>query len=212
MKKTVFIKGWRFEYGRKSGKSYLASLSDIIWDGFLIFMTKQQVALYQTWFARLLVAVMLLFSLVVGGLVIAAFSSALTVSLSSKDYRLSYLNHKPLAVQTHTFSEILARELGLSYLSYPTVQKMIDALLQGNVDGVIMDIPAAHYYLKHHNNLNLTTVPVILTYNEVAFAFQLSSPYVRPFNLSLTKLQDSRQAKNICKIYIGDKEAELCNL
>ena len=205
---------WWFEYGKIKDKKYKSGINDLAWNAFLIFMTKQQVGLYKTWFGRILVAILICASLVVSGLIIAAFSSALTLSLSSKSLNVERadLESRPVAAIKGSFEATLAKELGFQYRFYPNLSQSMDALLEGEVVGVMIDIPTAHYYLKAHNHSNLKIMPFTLNYNEFAFAFKRNSPYLRKFNLSLTELQDRREAKNICEIYIGPQEADLCNL
>lgn len=203
---------WWVEKGKKDRKKYREKMKDLIWDSCLIILAKPPAGQYKSWIARLLIVIMMFIALILAGVIIATFSSALTLSLLPHNYTVSDMEHKPVAVGSHTFQQSLAQDVGLQYLVYPNMQSEIHALLTGEVEGVMMDLPAAHYYLKNHNYLHLTIAPFLISYNEVAFAFQLNSPYTRLFNLTLTAIQDKREAKNICKIYIGEKESDLCNL
>ncbi len=202
---------WWFEYGKKSKRGRIR-WRDLIWNTSLTFLTNQLVGDYKNGFARVVAILLLLVAFLFWGLTIAVFSSALTVSMSSSVKSLSDIGHRPIAVGKNTFQETLAREMGLQYLSYDTFSSEVTALLEGKVEGVMVDMAAAHYYLKLHNSSRLTVTPFVLGYNEVAFGFQLNSPYIRAFNLSLTDLQDKRTMNQLCKIYVGDDEAALCGL
>lgn len=203
---------WWFEHGRKAQAIYKEKMKDIVWNAFLIVLTKQQVGKYQTWSGRFLVAVMILAALVVGGLMIAAFASALTLSLTPHVYKISDIENKPVAVTKNSFIEQLLKENGFQYISYPNRKAETNALVQKKVAGIAMFVPTARYYLREHNDLQLTIAPFVISYNELAFAFQLNSPYTRAFNLSLTYLQDAGDTKKICKTYLGEKEGTLCDL
>ncbi len=204
---------WWVEYGRIAEKKQKTALDDVVWNVFLTLLTKQSVGRYNTWFGRLLVSILLFISLAAGGLIIAVLASSIMVSLAPQEYsKLSDLKNKPIAVGYHSAEEQSAKEFGLMYIPYDNFYAGVDALLQDKVVGVMKSFPEAHYFLKHNNNLNLIIAPFSIAYNEVAFAFQRNSPYTKPFDLSLTALQDSREMESICKAYFGSEASALCNL
>jgi len=185
---------------------------DLIWNVVLTFMTNQMVGEYKNTLTRVLAILLLLEAFIFWGLAIAVLTSAVTISMSNQITSLPEINNRPVAVGAGTFQETLAQELGLQYLTYNHFSDQIVALLNGEVEGVMVDMPTARYYFKKNNTDRLVVAPFILNYNEVAFGFQLNSPYVRKFNLSLTDLQDKRQITQLCKIYFGRADAALCGL
>jgi len=204
---------WWFETRKKRNKKYKTEMKDVVWNTLLVFLTQQEVGVYKSWISRLLIVALLFLSLAFSGLIIAAFTSALTLSLIPKEYtRVSDLGSKPVGVSTGSSEVELVESLGLQYKTYLDIDESVVALSRGEIEGIVEEVTSANYFLKHHHNLNLILSNLTLSYDEVGFAFQKNSPYLKPFNVQITTLQDNHQMPQICKIYLGQKEAELCGL
>ena len=75
--------------------------------------------------------------------------------------------------------------------SYTSFDLAIQALLDGEVDAVIMDDVAGQRYIRA-NEGQLRFVGVPLSSEELGFVFPLDSELVEPFNLALTTMQADR--------------------
>ena len=204
---------WWFETRKKRKRKYLSDMKDMVWNTLLVFLTQQEVGVYKSWLSRTLIVVLLFLSMAFSGLIIAAFASALTLSFIPKDYNhVSDLGNKPVGVSFGSSEVELVQSLGLQYRVYSNLDESINGLLKHEIEGVVEEVTSANYFLKRHNNLNLAIPNLTLSYDEVSFAFQKNSPYLIPFNLRLTTLQDNHYLPQLCKVYLGQKEAELCGL
>ncbi|MFY7698603.1 MAG: substrate-binding periplasmic protein [Legionella sp.] len=204
---------WWIEGRRVNNPSERVTLSDYTWNVILMFVTMSEIGRQYTILGRILVLILLSFSVAISGMLVAILSSALTVSMSKNQFnRLADMENKPVAVELNSYQEELAKKLGLSYLAYPKFSLAIKSLLDSKVVGIMDEIPSARYYFKSHNELNLAIAPFSLNYNEVAFAFQKKSPYLPAFDLSLTKMQGAGEMKALCKKYLSDQESDLCDL
>lgn len=132
---------------------------------------------------------------------------ALLTTSDSKVGTISDLADEPVGVQAGSTGQIEAEEflddgqIG-EVKPYTTISKALQALRQGEVEGVIYDISAVHKKVEESEG-EIEYVEPVPTGEQYGIAFPKDSPLVDPVNEALTEIKADGTYEKLYKKWIG---------
>lgn len=206
---------WYFEKDscRQVSKTYRRGIGEAIWTTVSSFLRD---VLYdpKNTSARVVLGFWLLLSVIFISVVTAIITATLTYNLQAERQYFKNavdLNNKLVGVQQGTSSENLLMKFGAKIKSYPREISALEALNQGEVEGVVGDYFILKRLIKKNSNLKLRMSSLKLIYDEYAFPVPYGSPYLKAINLEITRLQDYDFSNAICRRYLAE-DAQNCKL
>lgn len=135
----------------------------------------------------------------------AAIASALTVgSLQSRIQGVEDLYGARTGVlRASSGSQFLDRNR-ISYISYDSVEAMVDALGSGRLDAVVHDAPILRYALRERGFETIQVLPQMLKMQSYAFGLRDELPYRQILNVNLLRTVQAEDWNDVVESYLGD--------
>ena len=151
-------------------------------------------------------AVWMVMSLIAVSSITAGLASAFTLFLSGASdggiQSAEGLKEQRVAVVAGTSGEELARRGEMRIIAVKQLADAIEQLEKGHVEAVIFDRPAIRYYLKANPRLGVRLAPFSLAEETYGFALQPNSPLRIPLDVSVLKMQRSKEIETIAGRYL----------
>ena len=136
------------------------------------------------WAGYLVLTAWMLFGFGLLAYVTSTFTSALTTAGMQRGGGISSLNDLPgkrVAVLAHTMGEKYMRETGARLLSLETAGEAVDALMEDDVDALVMDAAELEYWVHSHPEMDVEVVGNI--FNSYKYAFAANKKHARQMDL-----------------------------
>jgi len=196
----------------ESGEDYRKNIGQYIWQGYLSIGMRGGNP--RTVTGKVLMGIWLLISIFVLSIIIASFTSALTISLSSKGrvLNVSDFRYKRAAYVMGSIDSDSLKQYDLTPMPVGNFSESVEALSQKRANVIVASLPTAEAYFLDNTEGDLEISSDILNYVEYAFAFRRGSSLEKKFNLAHEKLKQSEQLVAICRKYVSEQDALLCSL
>ena len=154
---------------------------------------------------RLLAALVIIVSLPIFGYFVAALSSAMTVeTISASIQGPEDLPGKRVAVIKGTTGDTWARENNLIPQAYDSGEDACRALIRGNVDAVVYDLPYLRYYANRNADADVMVVGKTFCKQPIAFALPESSPLREQVDQALLQQEEAGAMARWRKKWFGE--------
>ncbi|HSK77597.1 MAG TPA: transporter substrate-binding domain-containing protein [Thermoanaerobaculia bacterium] len=157
-------------------------------------------------FGGRIVAVLWMFS---GVILISTFTAAITSSLTVASLEASVRGPEDLpgtrvgTVPGSTSAAYLARR-GIPGLPFPSVERSLAALAEGEVDAVVYDAPILRHLVRQGRQDGLRVLPETFERQDYAFGLASGSPLREPLNRALLSRISRPAWRQIEERYLGD--------
>jgi ABC-type amino acid transport substrate-binding protein len=203
---------WFFERGKlkEMPKNYANAISYLLW----IHLLKKRIGMPETTYGRIILFIWIILTGLFFTSYNASITSALTTALNDH-HQPTYDDLRGLSIVCIAGEATIqfAQESGLSITIVDSMQQAFTLLREKKVDVLITNYIAAKNYQSMHPEKQKYAIDPLENENyEAAFAVAVHSPLRRPIDLALTELQDSNEIINICKKYLNQNDAKLCEL
>lgn len=157
------------------------------------------------WLGRIWQAVWLVCGIAVLAYVTSSVTSVMTtLSLTNQITNEGDLPGKTVGVFAGSVAEDYARESGLRWRAFPTIEASAEALLAGRVDAVVGDAPVLEYYAHTHPDMPLEVVGPIFEPDKYGFGLAHRSPLTRPITVEMIGMHESGRIEELRTRYFGD--------
>jgi ABC-type amino acid transport substrate-binding protein len=159
----------------------------------------------QTVLGRVLAALMMVASLLLLSVFVGAIASVLTVSqLEDRITGPKDLRRFRVATITGTTSEAFLVRERVTYRRFESVERALEALLDGNVDAVVYDRPLLRYYARGAYLDRIRVLSAVFDPQDYAFALAPGSPYREAVNRALLDIRGSRWWRDQVFQHLGE--------
>ena len=156
------------------------------------------------WVGRIVSAIWLAVGILVVAYVTSTITSVMTsLHLSSDINQLADLNDKKTAVLSGSSTEAFIRGIGFDYVSYPNIDKMVDAIENNTVNAIVADAPVLEYYLFNHQQAQLEIVGNLFKPDKYGFGLSPNNNLKKEITLEILKAQESGFLKKLKSKYFG---------
>jgi polar amino acid transport system substrate-binding protein len=209
------IMSWHVR-SRSEGRITKKNMKNSFWITYFAFFHKYMLYEMDKSTINYVISSILMFvALIIAAVFIGAVSSAFTLSIgSSHDVTsMSQIGQHPVAVVKDSVIEDIAKGLNLRYVSVKDMAEGVKLVESDQVIGIMSAMPVAKIYLREHPLEHVHLSPIVIQYDEVAFALNKKDNTLRDqVNAELTQLQDTNKMRDVCEYYFGRKSAKLCAL
>lgn len=154
---------------------------------------------------RLVMVVWMLLGLFVVAFVTSSITTTMTIEqLQGHINGPQDLPGKTVAVLSGTTGVDYARNHGIQYLAYDSMDAAVNALTRQEVAAIVSDAPILQYYDYQHPKLPITEVGPIFDPHNFGFALPKDSPLRLPMNEALLSILESGYLQQLGKCYFGD--------
>jgi len=158
-----------------------------------------------TFAGRVLALVWMFGSLIILGVFLAAFTSALTLDNLGPDIRGEEdLARVRVATAASSSSEAYLQTRRVSSLPYPSLKESLDALVSGEVDAVVYDDPLLRYLANTQFKDKVTILETIFDPQSYGIALPTDSDLREPINRVLPSIVRSTDWQNVLFDYLGN--------
>ncbi|MFW5739589.1 MAG: transporter substrate-binding domain-containing protein [Myxococcota bacterium] len=135
-------------------------------------------------------AVMIIFTgIMLFGVAVASFSSALTVqNLRSDISGPDDLNGRRVAVISNTTGAVAVKSRGARVVGVATVEEAARLVREGEVDAAVHDLPLLQYHVKNHPGEGLSVVDVVFEPANYGMTFPIGTELRKDVNVVLLRL------------------------
>ncbi|WP_372368371.1 transporter substrate-binding domain-containing protein [Candidatus Uabimicrobium sp. HlEnr_7] len=141
------------------------------------------------------------------GLLIASFSSALTVRNIHGDIKNIHDTMSfPVAVVKETTAEKYMARIHTSLLRTESLDSALEMLELGKVKVVVHDMPILKYYMKENTQPNLKLIEGIFFPSAYAISFPIASPLRKKVNIRLLEIMESELYSKLILKWFGKRE------
>lgn len=153
---------------------------------------------------RLVMVVWMLLGLFVVAFVTSTITTRMTIEqLQDQINGPADLPGKTIAVLNGTIAVDYARNNGIQYLIYDSMDAAVGALIRGEVEAVVSDAPILQYYDNQHPKISITEVGPIFDPHNYGFTLPKNSPLLLPINEALLSILESGYLQALGKRYFG---------
>jgi polar amino acid transport system substrate-binding protein len=199
---------WLMEKRSNPGmpKSYAAGVWDGLWWGLAILLRHEYMDKARP--DGILKRLFAMVSMVVGIVLIAEFTAAITASQTVSQLRptiegLSDLQgRRVLTVAGSSADEFLLTQ-ELRHATVETIDEAYDALLNDEVDAIVFDAPVLLFYSQNQGYGLVRVVGPIFQEEDYGIALPTGSPLREPINAALLRLKSSGRYDKICEKWFG---------
>ena len=154
---------------------------------------------------RILALVWMFGSLIILGVFLAAFTSALTLDNLGPDIRGEEdLARVRVATAASSSSEAYLQTQRVSSLPYPTLEESLDALVKGEVDAVVYDDPLLRYLANTQFKDKVRILETIFDPQSYGIALPTDSDLREPINRVLPSIIRSSEWQDVLFTYFGN--------
>lgn len=156
------------------------------------------------WAGRMWQGVWLLCGIAVLAFVTSSVTSVMTtLSLTHQIQSVADLAGKPVGVLAGTVEEDFAEGQGFQTLSYPHLERAVEALLAGDVTAIIADAPVLEYHAHTHPERPVKVVGRPFQPDKYGFAVPRQSELRRPITVQLLGALESGRVEDVRLRYFG---------
>ena len=139
--------------------------------------------------SKFLAAVIIFTGIVMFGVAVASFSSALTVeNLRGEISRPEDLGGRRIAVIGGTTSAVAVQQHDAKVVAVQSVEAAAEAVLQGKADAAVHDVPLLQHYVKTHPDAGLVVADAVFEPANYGVTFPIGSPLRQNVNVVLLQL------------------------
>ncbi|BBM84037.1 transporter substrate-binding domain-containing protein [Candidatus Uabimicrobium amorphum] len=161
----------------------------------------------QTRMGRLLAIFVIFSGICLFGLLIASFSSALTLDRMGNNIKNMHDTMGfPVAVVSGTTGEKYMQKIHPNLVSVGSLSAALKALEEQRAKAVVHDIPILRYYMKNNTQPKLKLVEGIFFPSAYAIAFPIKSPLRKRVNIRLLKIMESELYNKLITKWFGRRE------
>ena len=198
------LERWR-EDGMISSRKYFPGIFEAFYWA-LSTLASQAQSMPTRWLARAL-SVYWMFVAVV---FVALYTAQLTTSLTVEQIRGAIegpndLPGKQVATLTHSLAADYLREHHAQVYEFPTIAQVFQALLEKNVDAVMLNAPILRYYAAHEGKGQVEVVGPEINILPLAIMVQLNSPLRKKIDGALLKLREDGSYERIYEKWFGSE-------
>ena len=151
---------------------------------------------------RMLAALWIVYGVGVVAIVTSSITSAMTVNhLRGMIQEAKDLPGHRVATMKGTLAAKYCSDQNLKTIVCPDLQAMVDGLVAGDADALVLDGLSLEWFEKTHPNLPISVVGPMFMKRGYGFALPPGSPLRHRVNLSLHKLQESGFQRALHKEY-----------
>ena len=157
---------------------------------------------------RILAIVVIFAGIILVGVAIGVFSSALTVQTLKSDITgPEDLQYRTVAVVQGTTAQALLVKRGINVLPKASLAEALAAVESGAADAAVADAPQLQYHFKQ-NETELRLVGKVFAQQSYAITFPIDSELRKPFNVALLDLMEGDPSTHqlLVKKWFGQAE------
>jgi polar amino acid transport system substrate-binding protein len=191
--------------GMISSRKYLPGIFEAIYWA-LSTLTTQAETMPRQWLARSLSV----FWMFAGVVFVAFYTAQLTTTLTVEQIRGAIegpndLPNKQVATITNSLAATYLREHHAQVHEFPTTDQMFTALLDKNVDAVLMTAPILRYYAAHEGKGRVKLVGHEINIAPLAIMVQLDSPLRKKIDVALLALREDGSYQQLYEKWFGSQ-------
>lgn len=161
----------------------------------------------KTRIGRLLATFVIFSGICLFGLLIASFSSALTVDRMGNNIKnIQDTTPFPVAVVSGTTAEKYMRKVHPNLVSLASLSSALEALHDHRVKAIVHDIPILRYYMKNNTQPHLKLLEGIFSPSAYAIAFPIKSALRKEVNIRLLQIMESELYDKLITKWFGRRE------
>ncbi len=200
------LERWRWrEDSMISSRKYFPGIFEALYWA-VSTLTSQAQSMPTRWLARAL-SVYWMFVAVV---FVAFYTAQLTTSLTVEQIRGAIegpndLPGKQVATLTHSLAADYLREHQAQVQEFPTIGQVFQALVDKNVDAIMLNAPILRYYAAHEGKGQVQVVGPEINILPLAIMVQLNSPLRKKIDGALLKLREDGSYERIYEKWFGSE-------
>jgi polar amino acid transport system substrate-binding protein len=200
---VIWLLERRHEDGMISSRNYFPGIFEALYWGMSV-LTAQAMNMPSRWLARA-VSVYWMF---VGVVFVAFYTAQLTTTLTVQQIRGAIegpedLPGKPVATLTHSLGADYLRAHHAQVREFPTTEQLFKALLDKQVDAVMISTPVLRYYAAHEGKGQVRLVGPEINVAPVAIMVQLDSPLRKKIDIALLALGEDGTYQRLYEKWFG---------
>lgn len=157
------------------------------------------------WIGRIMQAVWLICGIAVLAYVTSSVTSVMTaLTLTGQIHNFNDLRDRTVAVEDGSIAEDYIVDHGLKNIAYDSIDDMVEALLQGEVDAIVSDAPVLEYYSVSNPDKPLNVVGPLFYRSKYGFAFPKTADLTDTLTLEVLGAMEREHISDIRKRYFGD--------
>jgi len=159
----------------------------------------------RTTIGRLLAIIWMFTSIILVSLFTASTSSILTSGkIESTIQKSDQLRDVRVGAAVHSSGEEYLIRHNIFYFSYTCIEDALDALVNGEIDAVVSNVPVIKYLKQKTYKKKIRIIPNLLAENYMGMAIQQSSPYFEPINHEILVVTSDKYWNNTIAKYLGE--------
>ncbi len=199
---------WLLDRGNEGGvspsKSYFPGIFESLFWAFTTLLSQGQ-AMPKNWIARLLAGIWMF----AGVIFVALYTAQLAALLTAEQIRGSIsgpsdLPGKQIGTVVST-AEDYVRKINADVRVFPSTDKMFQALIDSEIDAIVLDAPVLDYYATHEGQGRVKLVGPEFEKNDLGFVVPLGSPLRKRVSNALLALHEDGTYQRIYKKWFGSE-------
>lgn len=199
---------WLFDRGNEDGvsptKRYFPGIFHSLFWAFTVLLSQGQ-TMPKNWFARFLAGIWMF----AGVIFVALYTAQLAALLTAEQIRGSIngpsdLPGKQIGTVVSTAADYL-RRINADVRVFPSTDKMFQALIDSEIDAVVLDAPVLDYYATHQGRGRVTRVGSEFDKNDLGFVVALGSPLRKRVSNQLLALHEDGTYQRIYAKWFGSE-------
>ena len=199
---------WLFDRGKEGGvsptKSYIPGIFNSLFWAFTVLLSQGQ-TMPKHWVARFFAAIWMF----AGVIFVALYTAQLAALLTAEQIRGSLngpgdLPGKQIGTVVSTAEDYL-RKINADVRVFPSTNQMFQALIDSEIDAVVLDAPVLNYYATHEGRGRVKLVGPEFDKNDLGFVVPLGSPLRKEVSNELLALHEDGTYRRIYEKWFGSE-------